>query len=84
MNENDKKIDILIAHALQTNKRLDSIDDNLSEHMKRSAAVEKRQDLIESEVKPLLEHFQGFKWTLSALVVVTTVVKLLDILKIFH
>lgn len=95
-NDNSKKIDILVAHAMGTNSRLDSIDANLYEHMKRSAAVEERQDLIEdrvvplieehqklieSQVKPLLVHFEGLKWSLGALTIVTAVVKILDMLK---
>lgn len=81
MSNNDKKIDLLIEHAIDTNKRLDSIDENLAAHMKRSELLEIRQDLIEEEVRPLLEHFKGFKWALSALTTVTILFKILEYLK---
>lgn len=81
MSNNDKKIDLLIEHAIDTNKRLDSIDENLAAHMKRSELLEIRQDLIEEEVRPLLEHFKGFKWALGALTTVTILFKILEYLK---
>ncbi len=86
--KNDEKIDILISHAVETNARLDRIDNNLSIHMKRSesaervaAATEERLELIEDEVRPLLNHFQGVKWSFSALVALTAILKLLEYLK---
>lgn len=77
-NENDEKIDALLIHAVQTNDRLDSIDDNLEEHMARTAVAEKRLELIEEEVRPLLEHFKGFKWLLGALTAFTVVIKVME------
>lgn len=76
--DDEEKIDILLDHAVETNKRLDTIDDNLSEHMRRSKAAEIRQDVLEEEIKPLLEHFNGFKWTLRAVGAIVVFIKLYE------
>lgn len=78
-DDQSKKIDLLIGHAISTNSRLDSIDTNLAAHMKRSELLEERQELIEEEVKPLLEHFKGFKWALQALIGMTALIKIWDL-----
>lgn len=83
-DSSDKKIDVLIVHAVQTNERLDKIDENLAEHLKRSKAAELRLDFIENDIKPLLSHFEGFKWALSALIAITAVIKFLEITKILN
>lgn len=83
-DSSDKKIDVLIVHAIQTNERLDKIDENLSEHLRRSKAAEVRLDFIENEIKPLLENFKGFKWALSTLIAITAVIKFLEITKILN
>lgn len=75
--ENGKKLNILIHHAIDTNKRLDSIDANLDRHMKRTALLEDRHE----EMKPMLEHFKGFKWALGALTAVTLGIKILEFFK---
>ena len=80
-NNNEQKLDILLEHAIHTNERLDKIDDNLSEHIRRSKAAEKRLDYIEDEIKPMLQHFQGFKWAISALIALSALTKLLDFFK---
>lgn len=76
--DDEEKIDILLDHAVETNKRLDTIDDNLSEHLKRSKAAEQRLDYIEDEIKPMLENFKGFKWTLRAMASVVVFIKLYE------
>ena len=80
-NHNDKKIDILIEHAVQTNQRLDIIDNNLTEHMARTEAAENRLEILEEDIKPILEHFQGVKWAFSALVALSAILKFLEYIK---
>lgn len=81
-NNVDEKINILIAHAVASHNRLDSIDANLTEHMRRTEAAEERLEFIEDEVKPMLEHFKGLKWAVSALLALSAILKILDYLKI--
>lgn len=81
MKDNDEKIDALIEHAIITNSRLNEYNSQLKEHMKRSEASEQRLELLEDEVKPLLQHFQGIKWMFSALVALTAVLKFLEYFK---
>ncbi len=81
MKNNDEKIDALIEHAIITNSRLNEYNNQLKEHMKRSDASEERLELLEEDVKPLLNHFQGIKWSFSALVALTAILKFLEYFK---
>jgi hypothetical protein len=85
MDELKSKVDLLIAHAVQTNERLDSINENLSEHMRRTEVAETRLEVIENEFKPVLKHFRGIEWTARAVIGVVTfgagIVKIIELLK---
>ncbi len=54
---------------------------NLAEHMRRSTAMEERQDLIENEVKPILQglgFFKGFaKFIIAASGIIYSILKFL-------
>jgi hypothetical protein len=78
---NDEKIDLLLVHAVDTNERLDNIDSNLSEHMKRTEAAENRLEILEEDIRPVLEHFKGIKWAFSALVGLSVILKVLEFFK---
>jgi hypothetical protein len=72
MDSSDFKTEILV--------RLDRIDANLGEHMRRSALLEQRQDSLESSIKPITTHVNMMAGAFKLLLVVGAAVALLKAL----